>query len=148
MPNANELAIHFALDANQRVDEFAPELPLRSPDGLPIQMGWGVVQGMAALAAMTRSVEAVIGDATNVAFRLAGLAGRCGREAVMVTNAVHDAVEKRFVWGAAEDIVLKGRLGSETVFPVIKVRPTFESQVLPARREAVPNRPKREPDDS
>ena len=42
-------------------------------------MGWGVVQGMAALAAMTRSVEAVIGDATNVAFRLAGLAGRDGR---------------------------------------------------------------------
>jgi class 3 adenylate cyclase len=41
---------------------------------------------------MTRSADAVIGDATNVAFRLAGLAGRHGRQAVMVTSTVHRAV--------------------------------------------------------
>jgi adenylate cyclase len=121
-PDAIELAVNFALAANQRVEEFAPGLPLRGPDGSPIQMGWGVVTGMAALAAMTRSVEAVIGDSTNVAFRLAGLAGRCGRAAVMVTNGVHDALERKFVWGEAEQIILKGRLGNETIFPVIGAR--------------------------
>jgi class 3 adenylate cyclase len=71
-PDGAELAIDFALSANRLVEELAPELPLRDPDGSPIHMGWGVVHGKAALAAMTRSVEAVIGDATNVAFRLAG----------------------------------------------------------------------------
>jgi class 3 adenylate cyclase len=122
VPNADELAIDFALAANQRVEELGPELPLRSPDGSPIQMGWGVVRGMAALAAMSRSVEAVIGDSTNVAFRLAGVAGRDGRHAVMVSNSVHRAVEGKFVWGEAEQVMLKGRQGRETVFPVIGAR--------------------------
>jgi adenylate cyclase len=119
LPQANELAINFALAANRRVEELGPELPLRGPDGAPIHMGWGVVRGTAALAAMTRSVEAVIGDSTNVAFRLAGLAGRHGRAAVMVTAAVHGAVEGHFSWGEAERVEIKGRNGVETVYPVI-----------------------------
>ena len=119
LPHADELAVDFALAANQRVCELGPQLAVQGHDGSPIHMGWGVVQGSAALAAMTRSVEAVIGDATNVAFRLAGLAGRDGRAPVMVTGAVHDAVQKTFLLGAAEQVTLKGRLGQETVFPVI-----------------------------
>jgi adenylate cyclase len=118
-PDAAELAIDFALAANRLVEELAPELPLRGPDGSPIHMGWGVVQGMAALAAMTRSVDAVIGDATNVAFRLAGLAGRQGRAAVMVTSAVHRVVAPKFAWAQSESVEIKGRRGTETVFPVI-----------------------------
>lgn len=119
LPQATELAIDFVLAANQKVDELAPELPLRGPDGSPIRMGWGVVLGKAAIAVMTRTVEAVIGDATNVAFRLAGVAGRAGHAPVMVTAGVHAAVEAQYVWGPAEEVVLKGRTGMETVFPVI-----------------------------
>jgi adenylate cyclase len=119
LPKANELAIDFALAANQKVEELAPTLPLRDPDGSPIHMGWSVVQGKAAIAAMTRTVEAVIGDATNVAFRLAGIAGRAGRAAVMVTDAVHAFVEAQYVWGPAEQVEIKGRKGTQTVFPVI-----------------------------
>jgi class 3 adenylate cyclase len=119
IPKANELAIDFALAANQRVEELAPTLPLRGPDGSPIRMGWGVVQGRAAIAAMTRTVNAVIGDATNVAFRLAGIAGRAGRPAVMVSSRVHDVVEAQYVWGRCEQVEIKGRRGMETVFPVV-----------------------------
>ena len=53
LPEANELAIDFALAANQKVEELAPTLPLRDPAGLPIHMGWGVVRGSAAIAAMS-----------------------------------------------------------------------------------------------
>ena len=74
---------------------------------------------MAAMAAMTRSVDAVIGDATNVAFRLAGLAGREGRAAVLVTSGVHRAVAQKFAWGNSESVEIKGRRGTETVFPVV-----------------------------
>jgi class 3 adenylate cyclase len=119
IPTANELAIDFALAANQRVEELAPTLPLRGPDGSPIRMGWGVVQGRAAIAAMTRTVTAVIGDATNVAFRLAGIAGRAGRPAVMVSSRVHAVVEAQYVWGRSEEVEIKGRRGMETVFPVV-----------------------------
>lgn len=123
-PDAAERAIDFSLAANQLVEKLGPDLPLRSPDGSPIRMGWGVVEGMAALASMTRSVEAVIGDTTNVAFRLAGLAGRHGRAAVMVTSALHQAVAARFTWGEAENVEIKGRSGMETVFPVIARDPS------------------------
>jgi class 3 adenylate cyclase len=119
IPTANELAIDFALAANQRVEELAPTLPLRGPDGSPIRMGWGVVQGRAAIAAMTRTVTAVIGDATNVAFRLAGIAGRAGRPAVMVSSRIHAVVEAQYVWGHSEQVEIKGRRGMETVFPVV-----------------------------
>jgi adenylate cyclase len=118
-PDAAERAIDFALAANRLVEKLAPDLPLRGPDGSPIHMGWGVVQGMAALAAMTRSVDAVIGDATNVAFRLSGLAGRQGRAAVLTTSGVHNAVAMKFNWGASESVEIKGRYGMETVFPAI-----------------------------
>ena len=123
VPDAMQLAIAFALAADKRVEELGPQLPLRSPLGSPIHMGWAVVRGEAALASMTRSVEAVIGDSTNVAFRLAGLAGRGGRAAVMVTGAVHDAVLAKFTWGEAEQVLLKGRQGLETVFPVTAPAP-------------------------
>ena len=118
-PQAAGRAIDFALAANRLVDELAPKLPLRNPDGSPIRMGWGVVQGMVALAAMTRSVEAVIGDSTNVAFRLAGLSGRGGRASVMVTSGVRRLVESHFRWGEGEQVELKGRSGTEMVFPAI-----------------------------
>ena len=119
-PDAVQLAIEFALAANKRVEQLAPQLPLRDQHGVPIRMGWAVVMGMAAMAAMTRSVEAVIGDSTNVAFRLSGLAGREGRQPVLVTDAVRrTALEGRFIWGTAEQVQLKGRQGLETIFPVI-----------------------------
>jgi adenylate cyclase len=124
IPKANELAIDFALAANRRVDELAPTLPLRAPDGAPIRMGWGVVQGRAAIAAMTRTVTAVIGDSTNVAFRLAGIAGRAGRPDVMVTAGVHGAVEGHYVWGRPEQVPIKGRRGLETIFPVVAREPS------------------------
>lgn len=125
-PDAAGLAVDFALEANRRVEQLAPELPLRGPDGAPIHMGWGVVQGLAAVAAMTRSADAVIGDATNVAFRLSGLAGRQGRAPVLVTSEVHRAVEQQFTWGTGESVEIKGRSGTETVFPVI-ARKTSET---------------------
>ena len=117
--NAAALAIDFALSANRLVEEHGSDLPLRSPDGSPIHMGWGVVHGMAALAAMTRSADTVIGDATNVAFRLSALAGRQGRAAVMATSSVRRFVSDQFVWGESELVEIKGRSGRETVFPLI-----------------------------
>lgn len=132
-PDAAERAIDFSLAANRLVGELGPRLPLRSPDGAPIRMGWGVVVGRVALAAMTRSVEAVIGDSTNVAFRLAGLAGRQGRASVMVTSGVRRTVESQFAWGKGEEVELKGRSGKETVFPVLGRDPTGDSTTLPGR---------------
>ena len=122
LPEANELGIDFALAANRRIEQIGPDLPLRRSDGSPIQMGWAVVQGMAALASMVRLSEAVVGDSTNVAFRLSGIAGRDGRAAIMATDVVHDAVEGQYIWGDAAEVEIKGRHGKQTVYPVLKRR--------------------------
>lgn len=119
-PAAAELAIDFALEADRLVEQFGPGLPLRGPDGAPIRMGWGVVQGMVALAAMTRATDAVIGDSANVAFRMAGLAGRGDRAAVLVASDVQRTVARQFAWGRAERVEIKGRSGMETVVPAIR----------------------------
>ncbi|BCI92320.1 hypothetical protein NIIDMKKI_75260 [Mycobacterium kansasii] len=69
---------------------------------------------------MVRLSEAIVGDSTNVAFRLSGIAGRAGRAPVMVTDVVHDAVESQYVWGDPEEVAIKGRHGKQIVYPVLK----------------------------
>ncbi|AFM19517.1 family 3 adenylate cyclase [Mycolicibacterium chubuense NBB4] len=118
-PDAHRLAIDFALAADRLLATIGASLSLRDEHGAPIRMGWSVVHGSGAQAAMARSVAAILGDSTNLAFRLAGIAGRDGRAAVLVTGKVHDAVHDAYVWGPPEEVRVKGRRGEVTVFPVL-----------------------------
>jgi len=119
IPTANELAIDFALAADRRVQEVAPGLPLRGPGGDPVQMGWGVVHGLAAVVTLPQSAVSVVGDTTNLAFRLSGIAGREGRARVLVADAAHTGVAELFRWGASDQVPTKGRSGMETVHPAL-----------------------------
>jgi class 3 adenylate cyclase len=58
----------------------------------------------------------VLGDATNLAFRLSGLAGRDGRARVLVSRRARDMVGDNFEFGPGMDLAVKGRSGTETVF--------------------------------
>jgi adenylate cyclase len=118
IPDANELAVEFALAANERVNAVAHLLPLRGPDGAPVRMGWGVVRGPGTLIALPGSAVSVLGDATNLAFRLSGIAGREGRAPVFVTSSAREAVVEQFQWGEPQQVPTKGRSGEETVYPV------------------------------
>jgi len=51
----------------------------------------------------------VLGDATNVAFRLSAIAGRDGRAGVLVTQAVHRATSEGFAFTPPSAIQVKGR---------------------------------------
>ncbi|MGD9526982.1 FHA domain-containing protein [Pseudonocardia sp.] len=118
IPDANELAVDYALAADDHVREVAPGLPLRGPGGAPLRMGWAVVRGTAAVTTLPHGAVSVIGDATNLAFRLSGLAGREGRASVIVAERAREAVVSRFRWGPAERVPTKGRAGEEVVYPV------------------------------
>ncbi|MGE3288389.1 MAG: FHA domain-containing protein [Pseudonocardia sp.] len=118
VPDANELAVDYALAADRHVREVAPGLPLRGPGGAPLRMGWAVVRGTAAVTTLPHGAVSVIGDATNLAFRLSGLAGRGGRASVIVAERAREAVAARFRWGPAERVPTKGRAGEEVVYPV------------------------------
>ena len=109
-------ALSFAVAAVDLVGSIAPKLSLRTPSNEPIEMGWGVELGQAATSTFTGLHVVVLGDATNVAFRLSGLAGRGGRPDVLATNRVHAAVGDQFEFAAPEDVEVKGRSGTERVY--------------------------------
>ena len=88
---------------------IAAGLDLRDPGGGPLRMGWGVALGPAAVSQLTGMLVTVLGDATNVAFRLSGLAGRDGRPGVLVTDAVHRATSAAFAFTPPSAIQVKGR---------------------------------------
>jgi adenylate cyclase len=102
-------AVTFAVEAAETMPRIAAGLDLRDPGGGPLRMGWGVASGPAAVSQLTGMLVTVLGDATNVAFRLSGLAGRAGRPDVLVTGAVHHATAASFVFTPPSAIPVKGR---------------------------------------
>jgi adenylate cyclase len=102
-------AVAFTVEAAETVPRIAAGLDLRDPGGGPLRMGWGVALGPAAVSQLTGMLVTVLGDATNVAFRLSGLAGRDGRPGVLVTDAVYRATSPAFAFTPPSAIQVKGR---------------------------------------
>jgi adenylate cyclase len=102
-------AVAFAVEAAEAVPRIAAGLDLRDPAGGPLRMGWGVACGPAAVSLLTGMLVSVVGDTTNVAFRLSGVAGRDGRPDVLVTGAVHRLAAAGFAFTPPSAIRLKGR---------------------------------------
>ncbi len=118
VPAATDRAIGFALAAVDRVEAFAPEVAFTGPHGSPLRMGWAVVRGKVAVGSMAGALLTVIGDAANVAFRLAGIAGRDGRPLVLLSSSVKEAASGRFRLTPPEQVRVKGRTGRETIYGV------------------------------
>ena len=116
IPEAATKAVAFALEAAEWVRDVAPSLALRDPEDRPIRMGWGVVAGTAAVSSMSGRLVSVLGDATNVAFRLSGVAGRSGWSDVVVTEAVHRRTGGLFSYSEPASVKVKGRLAPVTVY--------------------------------
>jgi len=106
---AARAAVSFAVEAAEAVPRIGPRLDLRDPGGGTVRMGWGVATGPAAVSQLTGMLVTVLGDTTNVAFRLSGIAGRDGRPDVLVTGAVHQVAAASFAFTAPAAIAVKGR---------------------------------------
>jgi adenylate cyclase len=109
VPDAARLAVAFAVEAAETVPRIASGLDLRDPGGGPVRMGWGVARGPAAVSLITGMLVTVLGDTTNVAFRLSGIAGRDGQPAVLVTDAVYQGTTESFAFTEPSAIQVKGR---------------------------------------
>ena len=109
-------AVMFALRANQRVREIGPALSLRDPSGQPLRMGWGISLGPAAMSSASGRLMTVLGDATNVAFRLSAIAGRDEWSDVLVTRSVWKRVTGTFTFGERQEVTVKGRAGTVVVY--------------------------------
>lgn len=122
-PNAACRAVEFALAAASMVSTIAPELPISNVDGAPIEMGWAVVAGEGVVSSLTGTPITVLGDTTNVAFRLAGMAARDGRAAVVASAPVVVAAGGRCETSEPLDVEVRGRVGRETVYELHGLRP-------------------------
>jgi adenylate cyclase len=109
-------AVDFAQAAHRHVRDTAPELPIRTLDGTPISMGWAVVLGPVAVSTLTRAQPAVIGDTTNLAFRLSGRAARDGLPEILVNAPAREVLGERHEWGEPHTVTVKGRSGAVVVF--------------------------------
>ncbi len=107
--DATQAAVAFAVEAAETVPRIAAGLDVRDPGGGPLRMGWGVACGPAAVSLLTGMLVTVLGDATNVAFRLSGIAGRDGRPDVLVTDAVYRAAAAGFDFTPMPAVQVKGR---------------------------------------
>ena len=110
VPDAVREAVSFAVESAESLPRIAAGLELRAPGGGPLRMGWGVASGSAAVSQLTGMLVTVLGDATNVTFRLSALAGREGRPDVLVTDAVQRATPTGFAFTSAWAIQVKGRV--------------------------------------
>jgi len=111
-------AVSFGLEAAAEVRAMAPSLPLRDPAGEPIRMGFAIGLGQAAVSMMAGAIVTVLGDATNVTFRLSGIASRSGWPDVLVTDAVHELTAERFSFAGPAEVLVKGRTAMVKVFGV------------------------------
>jgi adenylate cyclase len=107
--DAVRAAVAFAVEASETVPRIAAGLDLRYPGGGPLRLGWGIASGTAAVSQLTGMLVTVLGDATNVAFRLSGIAGRDGQPDVLVTDAVYRATAGSFAFTEPSSIQVKGR---------------------------------------
>jgi adenylate cyclase len=110
-------ALNFAVAAHELVGALSPELSLRCPGGDPIRMGWAVTEGLVGVSTVTNMVVA-LGDATNLVFRLSGLAGRDGRADVVATQNVLAFAQDHFRFDCPEDVTVKGRSARERIYAV------------------------------
>lgn len=103
-------AIGFALDAAR----LAADLP--GPDEAPLRMGWAVTFGEAVAGRPALSRDSIHGDAVNLAFRLASLAGREGLPDVLVTAEVVEGAPRAAVFAPIDELSIKGRTAPVRAF--------------------------------
>lgn len=117
-PAAPVHALQFALAAAEMVSEITAHIELRYADGSPLKMGWGASMGSVVMQLMPGAVLMVLGDATNVAFRISSIANREGRPAIIATDAMRNAAGGSFAFGDPETVIVKGRVTAETIYGV------------------------------
>jgi class 3 adenylate cyclase len=100
-------AIEFALTAEELVADAA-STSIRDVAGEPLRMGWAVTLGDAGVGRPGASHETLHGDAVILAFRVSGLAGRGGREPVLVSARAAAAAPRAAAYGPLEEIHPKG----------------------------------------
>ncbi|MGD9413209.1 MAG: adenylate/guanylate cyclase domain-containing protein [Desulfobacterales bacterium] len=112
------LACQAAIEQTQKLSEIRAKLSGKNIAAESLQMGWGITTGRVTMSHYgSRSADlALVGDCTNLAFRLSDLANKELSEKIVICAQTADLVREDLKLKDLGDVSIKGRTGKEHIF--------------------------------
>jgi adenylate cyclase len=112
------LACQAAIQQTQTINEIRAKLSGKNIAADNLQMGWGITTGKVTMSHYgSRSADlALVGDCTNLAFRLSGLANKELSEKIVICSQTADLVRENLALKDLGPVPIKGRTGKEHIF--------------------------------
>ncbi len=112
------LACQAAIKQTQTVNDIRAQLIGKNLAAENLQMGWGITTGKVTLSHYgSRAADlALVGDCTNLAFRLSGMANKELSEKIVICSQTAALVGDELALKDLGSISIKGRTGQEHVF--------------------------------
>lgn len=111
-------ACRAALAQTEAVTRVTAELAARYPALAPIRMGWGISTGRVTISHYGVRADnlALVGDSTNLAFRLAGLANKTLPSPIVICACTAELISPQLYPIPLGQVETKGRTGPTPVF--------------------------------
>jgi class 3 adenylate cyclase len=115
------LACQAAIQQTQTINEIRTKLSGKNIASDNLQMGWGITTGKVTMSHYgSRAADlALVGDCTNLAFRLSGLANKEFREKIVICSQTAELIRNDLKTKDLGAVEIKGRTGKEHVFGLI-----------------------------
>ena len=112
------LACQAAIEQTQTINEIRDKLSGKNLAAENLQMGWGITTGKVTMSHYgSRAADlALVGDCTNLAFRLSGLANKELSEKIVICSQTADLVRGKLELKDLGSVPIKGRAGKEHIF--------------------------------
>jgi adenylate cyclase len=112
------LACQAAIHQMQTMKEIRAKLSGKSINVENLQMGWGITTGKVTMSHYgSRSADlALVGDCTNLAFRLSGMANKELSQKIVICGQTAELVRNDLSINDLGSVAIKGRKGTEHIF--------------------------------
>jgi class 3 adenylate cyclase len=112
------LACEAAIQQTQTINEIRAKLSGKNIAADNLQMGWGITTGKVTMSHYgSRAADlALVGDCTNLAFRLSGLANKELSEKIVICSQTAELIRNDLKIKDLGAVAIKGRTGKEHVF--------------------------------
>jgi class 3 adenylate cyclase len=112
------LACQAAIQQTQTINEIRTKLSGKNIASDNLQMGWGITTGKVTMSHYgSRAADlALVGDCTNLAFRLSGLANKQLSEKIVICSQTAELIRNDLKIKDLGNVEIKGRTGKEHVF--------------------------------
>lgn len=112
------LACQAAIKQTQAINQIRTKLSSKNIASDSLQMGWGITTGRVTMSHYgSRAADlALVGDCTNLAFRLSGLANKELSEKIVICSQTAELIRNDLKLKDLGTVAIKGRTGKEHVF--------------------------------